>query len=211
MSRARIVPIIAAVTTLLAPAPALAKERRYQVVSGTTTVTLNNAWVASLYQQDGQLSASGGAHFTVSKPKNAPPIYRITLPVRKQRGTGFSYGTSQGTLVSFAHGGTVTISSPADNVTLNFEQPRAEFAPSVSGGANDRLVAMLTLPTGSGPTTLLLARRMSIPRPRGGYVTMRKNDVKYDYTGAGAEWYLDGDDALINLPMGDLKMRVRVK
>lgn len=206
MSRARSFIAITAAMCLVAPASAGAKQRTYDIVGGTTTVTLNDAWLSALWAEGGQIGASGGAKVVVIQPKGASPIYKITLPVRRTRSAGISYGTSQGTLGSVDHRGTLTISSAQAGVALNFERPAAQLTSTTS-----YVGAMLRLPSGSGRTPFLRLGAPQIPNPRKGHVAIVVRDAIYDYTGAGAEWYLDGDDAMIKVPIGTVTMDLKVK
>lgn len=206
MSRARSLIVITAAVCLVAPATAGAKQRTYAVVGGTTTVTLNDAWLSALWAEGGQIGASAGAKVVVVQPKGASPIYKLTLPVRATRATTIAYGTSQGTLGSVTHRGTITISSAQAGVTLNFERPAAQLTSTMS-----YVGAMLRLPSGSGQTPVLRLGAPRIPNPRKGHVAIVARDAVYDYTGAGAEWYLDGDDAMIKVPIGTVTMDLKVK
>jgi hypothetical protein len=211
MLRIRPVLLSAVVCMLVVPSVASAAQRSYTITGGTTTITLSDAWLAALRAEGGQIAATGGATIVVVNPKSANPVYKLTIPIRKAPGAGVAYGTSQGTLMTVKHRGTVAIRSAAAGVTLNFQRPEASFSSPLLANTGNQILGTLVRPTGSGPAPFVTVGPLPIKKPRDGRVTVRKANVMYAYTGAGGEWYLQGSDALIKLPMGDLAMSVRVK
>lgn len=163
---------------------ATAAQREYRITSGTTTITLDNRWLDTLQSSGVRVSAGQGAQLTIRKPKDAARIVRLVfhfrVPPRTQSANLLFYGTSQGTLLTVNHGGTVTFTSSDQPGSITFRRPVIQVAdPPVSVGSN-RLEAEIVRPTVRGNERFVDVPRMRIPRPRDGIVTLRMTNVRFD-------------------------------
>lgn len=213
--------VVAAV--FLQPVPADAAQRSYAIRSATTTITFDNGWLGALQSAGVEISAGAGAHLTVIKPKDAAPIVRARFSLRTPKRTESSnllvYGTSQGTLLTVNHAGSLTLRSTETPGAVTFQRPVAVLAaPPISTGAN-RFDALLARRQPRGTEPFIRVGRIGIPQPHGGRVEIHMNNVVFD-SGSGllngtdpespagsADWFPSAGRGV----MGDVVMVLRVK